>query len=98
MKIINITHPHDYKEGDFPPLAVALGYFDGVHIGHQKVIETVKKIGQEKGLATAVMTFDPHPSVILNKHIKHVRLLTTMQDKIELKEKIGLDYLLIVKF
>ena len=98
MKIINITHPHDYKEGDFPPIAVALGYFDGVHIGHQKVIETVKKIGQEKGLATAVMTFDPHPSVILNKHIKHVRLLTPMQDKIELMEKMGLDYLLIVQF
>ena len=98
MKIINITHPHDYKEGDFPPLAVALGYFDGVHIGHQKVIETVKTIGQEKGLATAVMTFDPHPSVILNKHVKHVRLLTPMQDKIELMEKMGLDYLFIVRF
>ena len=98
MKIINILHPHDYKEGDFPPIAVALGYFDGVHIGHQKVIETVKQIGKEKGLATAVMTFDPHPSVILNKHIKHVRLLTPLQDKIELLEKMGLDYLFIVQF
>ena len=45
-----------------------------------------------------MMTFDPHPSVILNKHIKHVRLLTPMQDKIELMEKMGLDYLLIVQF
>ena len=98
MKIINIAHPHNYKEGDFPPIAVALGYFDGVHIGHQKVIETVKQIGEEKGLATAVMTFDPHPSVILNKHIKHVRLLTPMQDKIELMEQMGLDYLFVVQF
>ncbi len=98
MKIINIAHPHDYKRGDFPPIAVALGYFDGVHIGHQKVIETVKQIGKEKGLATAVMTFDPHPSVILNKHIKHVRLLTPLQDKIDLMEKMGLDYLFIVQF
>ena len=91
-------HPHDYKEGDFPPIAVALGYFDGVHIGHQKVIETVKQIGKEKGLATAVMTFDPHPSVILNKHIKHVRLLTPLSDKMELMEQMGLDYLFIVHF
>lgn len=98
MKIINITHPHDYKRGDFPPIAVALGYFDGVHIGHQKVIETVKQLGEDKGLATAVMTFDPHPSVILNKHIKHVRLLTPLQDKIELMKNMGLDYLFIVQF
>jgi riboflavin kinase/FMN adenylyltransferase len=98
MKIINIAHPHDYHRGDFPPLAAALGYFDGVHIGHQKVIETAKQIGEEKGLASAVMTFDPHPSVILNKHIKHVRLLTPLQDKIDLMENMGLDYLFIVQF
>ena len=46
---------------------MALGFFDGVHLGHQKVIKSAKKKSEEMGLKSAVMTFDPHPSVVLGK-------------------------------
>ncbi len=52
---------------EFPPLSMALGYFDGVHLGHQEVISAAKKHADENGLYSAVMTFDPHPSVVLGK-------------------------------
>jgi len=98
MQIINIHHPHAFTGDEFPPLAIALGYFDGVHAGHQKVIQTAIEAGKEKGLHTAVMTFDPHPSVILNKEVKHVRQLTPVKEKVELLEQMGIDYLFIVHF
>ncbi|KMY44967.1 riboflavin biosynthesis protein RibF [Bacillus sp. FJAT-27916] len=98
MQIIKIHHPHTFKGDEFPPLAIALGYFDGVHTGHRQVIQTAIEAGKEKGLQTAVMTFDPHPSVILNKEVKHVRQLTPMNEKVALIEQMGIDYLFIVHF
>lgn len=98
MNIIYISHPHNYKREDFPAMVLALGYFDGVHLGHQKVIQTAIQIGKEKGLAVGAMTFDPHPSVVLNKNVRHMRLLTPLTEKAELMEQLGLDYLFVIRF
>lgn len=98
MKTIKLTHPHSLNDLQMPELAMALGYFDGVHRGHQEVILTAKKTADEKGLKSAVMTFDPHPSVVLRKEIQHVEAITTLEDKIELIGKLGIDYLFIVQF
>lgn len=71
--------------------AVALGTFDGVHRGHRAVIEAVKA----SGLRSTVLTFDPHPRLVLGYD---VQLLTTFQRRLELLEEAGPDEVLVVEF
>lgn len=77
---------------------IALGYFDGVHLGHQKVIEKAVEVAREKGLASAVMTFYPHPSVVLKPSAKRKDSLTPLEMKADLIEKLGADILFFVRF
>jgi riboflavin kinase / FMN adenylyltransferase len=99
LEIKKLNFPlNSIENSDLPPLSMALGYFDGVHLGHQKVILEAKKQANEKGLASAVMTFDPHPSVVLGKNQKHVHYITPLADKISIIEELGIDYLIIVNF
>jgi riboflavin kinase/FMN adenylyltransferase len=71
--------------------AVALGTFDGVHRGHRAVIEAVKAAG----LRSTVLTFDPHPRLVLGYE---VQLLTTLERRLELIEEIGPDEVVVVEF
>lgn len=96
MKTIYLSHPH-FIEGSKPSV-MALGYFDGIHRGHQKVISTAKKIADEKGVASSVMTFYPHPSVVLGKSSPQVEAITPLDEKINLIDEMGIDVLYIVKF
>jgi riboflavin kinase / FMN adenylyltransferase len=98
LEIIKLEFPLNIDKTEIPPLSMALGYFDGVHLGHQKVILEAKKRADQKGLRSAVMTFDPHPSVVLGKNEKHVQYITPLADKINLIEELGIDYLFIVHF
>jgi len=98
MEVISIYHPHQINREAEPQIVMALGYFDGVHLGHQKVISSAKAIADEKGLKSAVMTFDPHPSVVLGKDVKHVEYITPLKDKIEIIASLGIDYLFIINF
>jgi riboflavin kinase / FMN adenylyltransferase len=96
VKVIKLQHPHQLS--NMPPMVCALGYFDGVHLGHQKVIsEAIKEAGR-LGLASAVMTFDPHPSVILGKSVKHVEYISPLDDKIRILEEFGIDIMFVVNF
>jgi riboflavin kinase/FMN adenylyltransferase len=78
---------------DLPPgeRAVAVGTFDGVHRGHRAVIEAAKATG----LRSTVLTFDPHPRLVLGYEVQS---LTTLERRIELIEEIGPDELLVVEF
>ncbi len=98
MEVISINHPHEINRETMPQIVMALGYFDGVHFGHQKVISTAKAIADEKGLQSAVMTFDPHPSVVLGRDIKHIEYITPLKDKIGIIASLGIDYLFIINF
>lgn len=77
---------------------MALGYFDGVHLGHQKVIGTAKQIAEEKGLTLAVMTFHPHPSHVLGRDKEPKDLITPLEDKINQIEQLDTEVLYVVKF
>ncbi|WP_414049492.1 bifunctional riboflavin kinase/FAD synthetase [Macrococcus animalis] len=81
-----------------PELALAVGFFDGLHLGHQAVINEMIKIANEKELKKAVMTFDPHPSVVLNPEKKRTDYLTPLQEKKNILEHLGIDYLFVVPF
>jgi riboflavin kinase / FMN adenylyltransferase len=98
VEVIEINHPHEYRQSDFPEMAIALGYFDGVHLGHQKVINTAKSIAEISGWKSAVMTFDPHPSVVLGKSAQSIKYISPLKDKIDLLANLGIDYLFIVHF
>ncbi len=75
------------------PITLTMGNFDGLHIGHQRLIERVLKYRDTKH---AILTFDPHPSTILRN--QPFRTLTQKQDKIELFSAYPLDFAFVVKF
>ena len=98
MKVITVHHPHSISKNDFPSLVLALGYFDGVHRGHQRVIRAAVEKAKDLKACSAVMTFDPHPSVVLGHKHKHIHYITPLEDKKEIIEELGVDYLFIVRF
>ncbi|MET3697938.1 FMN adenylyltransferase /riboflavin kinase [Bacillus oleivorans] len=97
MEVIALNYPHSMKKQDFPKLALALGYFDGVHLGHQKVIQTAVEYAKEHDIKSAVMTFNPHPIVVLKKS-SHIDTITPLDQKIELIRSLGVDYIFVVSF
>ncbi|MRG85353.1 riboflavin biosynthesis protein RibF [Salinibacillus xinjiangensis] len=98
MEVINLEYPKQFNTESMEELALAIGYFDGVHKGHQKVINEAIQVGAEKGIKSAVMTFHPHPSVVLKKEVQHVQYITPLPDKLQLLENVGVDYVFVVKF
>ncbi|MGR3763906.1 bifunctional riboflavin kinase/FAD synthetase [Rossellomorea sp. NS-SX7] len=98
MKLITVHHPHSFSKDEFPPMVLALGYFDGVHKGHQRVIRTAVETAREQNVHSAVMTFDPHPSVVLGHKHKHIHLITPLEDKKGIISDLGVDYLFVVRF
>ncbi len=79
------------------PVFLAIGVFDGVHLGHQAVISTAARHAEEVGGTAVVVTFDPHPAKILRPQ-ESPRLLTATQHKIELIRALGVSHLLVLKF
>lgn len=76
-----------------------MGRFDGVHIGHQKLLSVCKRIALEKKGQVVVITFDPGPEeVLFEKNKDDIKLLNTIEEKAELLERFGVDYLLIIPF
>ena len=76
---------------------VTIGTFDGVHKGHQKVFDKVINASKLSNLSSVVLTFFPHPRIILNKY-NDVKMIDTLDEKIDHLEKIGIDHLIIHPF
>ncbi|MFD1735862.1 bifunctional riboflavin kinase/FAD synthetase [Bacillus salitolerans] len=98
METFFLNHPHHIKRELTKPKAMAFGYFDGVHLGHQQVINEARKMAHRKGYQSAVMTFHPHPSIVLGKNNPIRHSLTPLNDKIEIIESLGVDELYVVEF
>ena len=77
--------------------AVTIGAYDGVHLGHRAVIGEVRRRAAERGLASAVVTFDRHPASVVRPE-SAPRLLTDLDQKLELLAATGIDYCLVVTF
>lgn len=99
MRTIHLSYPHHISnintEGD---LSLAIGFFDGIHLGHQAVISKAKDLAKEKGIKLAVMTFDPHPSIVLGKRNEQVFYITPMEQKLRLLESMEVDIVFVVRF
>jgi riboflavin kinase/FMN adenylyltransferase len=93
---MNVVHAREV-EGGGEPSAVTIGFFDGVHRGHQTVIRRTVEVARKRSLRPVAITFDRHPLQTLSPG-KVPPLLTTLRRKAELIEALGVDTLLVLEF
>ncbi len=96
MKTIRLSYPLP-PDVEASPCSIAIGYFDGVHLGHRRVIQTAIDAAKANGWKSAVMTFDPHPREVLGQ-TGYTRYLTPLEDKLEEFEKMGVDLVYVMTF
>ena len=77
---------------------IATGFFDGVHVGHRLVIETLVQTARERGERSVVVTFWPHPRIVLHDDALSLRLLNTLDEKIGLLRSLGVDRVEVLPF
>jgi riboflavin kinase/FMN adenylyltransferase len=83
--------------GDEKPVALTIGNFDGVHLGHQTMIARLKRAARRLGIASCVMTFEPHPHEVLIPNHAPVRL-TNLREKLEQLARLGVDRVQVYRF
>jgi riboflavin kinase/FMN adenylyltransferase len=79
------------------PTVITIGTFDGVHAGHQKIIERLITAAKANNMESAILTFFPHPRMVLQKE-GGLKLINTIDERKELLEKSGIDHLIIHPF
>jgi len=94
MKIYH--HIDDFKA--VTGTVVTIGTFDGVHQGHRKIISNIIELAKASGGESVILTFFPHPRMILHPEDQSIKLITTMEEKAELLAALGVDHLIITPF
>ncbi len=97
MEVIYLKYPHQLKKTE-AAYSLAVGFFDGVHIGHQAVIKSAIEKAQQLHVKSAVMTFDPHPSIVLGARNEKVFYITPLQQKLDTLKNLGVDTVFVVNF
>lgn len=92
-----ITIQNIHKFDNLHATAVTIGTFDGVHIGHRKLLERLINDAKLFNLKSTVLTFFPHPRMVLQQDA-NIKLLNTLEEKIKILENIGLDFLMVYPF
>lgn len=82
----------------FTDTAITIGSYDGVHQGHRKLLSKVSQIAKDGGCASVVITFSPHPRQVINQNDDSLKLLNTLEEKLELMEQCEIDYVVIAPF
>ncbi|CAM5185518.1 Riboflavin biosynthesis protein OS=Ureibacillus acetophenoni OX=614649 GN=SAMN05877842_101520 PE=3 SV=1 [Ureibacillus acetophenoni] len=100
MNVIHLKYPHQLNEleDSTNSYSLAVGFFDGVHRGHQAVIKSAIQKAEELNVQSAVMTFDPHPSIVLGGRKEKVFYITPLQLKINILKELGVDTVFVVQF
>ncbi|MEE3034716.1 MAG: bifunctional riboflavin kinase/FAD synthetase [Bacteroidota bacterium] len=92
MKIIqNLENYKPYK-----PSIITIGTFDGLHIGHQKIISDLVHISKKEKLVSVVLTFFPHPRMVLQD--KNIKMIDTIEEKQKFLKNLGVDFLIVHPF
>ncbi len=89
-----------YSLKDFPlpfETVITIGAFDGIHLGHKALFQEALKISQSLNLEAMVVTFDPHPRRVIQPHLSF-KLLTTLEEKLELIEREGFEKIALIPF
>lgn len=77
---------------------LTVGTFDGVHAGHRAIMDTVLKKAKERNARSVIVTFDPHPREIINPGDAGIKLLTTLKERREILEELGIDTMVVIPF
>lgn len=94
MKVI-----YDIAEFDpEKPVVLTQGTFDGVHFGHQKILKQVADEAKKVDGVSVLLTFYPHPRLVLYPDDNELKLLSTIEEKVDLVSALGIDYLIIMPF
>lgn len=86
---------------DFPSISHAVvtsGTFDGVHVGHQKILFRLRELAKRNKGETVLLTYWPHPRLVLYPKEHHLRLLSTFDEKVALLRDFGIDHLIVLPF
>ena len=83
---------------EFNKAVITIGTFDGVHLGHKKIIAQLKEEAMLIGGETVMITFHPHPRKIVSSVPGDIKLLTTLEEKIDLLAAAGIDHLVVIPF
>jgi riboflavin kinase/FMN adenylyltransferase len=86
----------NFAKVDFP--VVTVGTFDGLHLGHQKIIHRMNELAHVNNGETVLVTFDPHPRLVVNSSPYDIKFINTKKRKFHLLEKLGIDHLIIIPF
>lgn len=84
--------------GKIPNPVLTIGTFDGVHVGHQKIIEQLNKHATEVGGESVLFTFYPHPRMVIHPSSHGIKLIQTQEEKIEKLARLGLKHLIVFPF
>ena len=77
---------------------LTVGSYDGIHLGHQKILATLVKKSKIFNLTSVLVTFDPHPRNVLSKHPKNISLIMNLNQRLKIIEELGVDFVYIIKF
>ncbi len=77
---------------------VTMGTFDGVHLGHQSILNKLKEIASKNNGETVVVSFEPHPRIVLQIDYLELRFLNSLEEKQKLFERSGIDHLVLLTF
>lgn len=92
MQVIDLSYPIDSKVKFEDPIVLVMGFFDGVHLGHQEVIKHARKIAEQKGIKLAILTYDHHPAIVYRKlEGNEARYLSLWNRKMELFQSLGIE-------
>lgn len=80
------------------PIVLAMGFFDGVHRGHQAVIKRAREIAREKGLPLVVLTYDHAPGIVYRQYKGGFKYLSTVDRKLELLNDLDVDRVYLISF
>ncbi|WP_338869507.1 bifunctional riboflavin kinase/FAD synthetase [Spirosoma sp. SC4-14] len=81
-----------------PNAIVTSGTFDGVHRGHQKILSRLTEVAQSSGGESVLITYWPHPRTVVSNDSQNLKLLTTLDEKIDLIEQAGVSHLVVIPF
>ena len=95
MKIyhIGIDHGDEIKT----PITACIGYFDGLHLGHQKLVECVVETAKNTNTEPSLITFEPDPWKVI-KHMEHIPHITPMKKRMQIGESLGIKNWIILDF
>lgn len=92
------TYKHINEFTALPNAVVTIGTFDGVHLGHRKILQQLESLSNSSNGETVLLTFFPHPRLVLQPDDNDLKLLSTLQERIHLLEASGIDHLIVQPF